>query len=91
MNERNAPEHGQATNCLDRSVYGPMNAREGWACFRCGGYHDANGQPLNGPCKNLLCPYVAGPDGTHAGPCGCIHCHNEMPHPWDTECPAVAA
>lgn len=63
------PEQGPVVNCLDRSVYGNLAGRPSHACTRCGGYHDANGQPLRGPCSDPRCNYVSAPGGAdHDGP-----------------------
>ncbi len=57
---------GPVTNCLP---YGPVG-RDGWRCPRCLRYHDANGQPLRGPCDNPECVLISEPGGArHAGPC----------------------
>jgi hypothetical protein len=61
---------GPVTNCLDRSVYGPLAGLLGYACDRCGGYHDANARPLIGPCDRLTCDYASLPGGArHEGKC----------------------
>lgn len=62
---------GPVVNCLDRSVYGPLAGRETHACPRCGGYHNANGGPLIGPCPTPGCPYVSQPGGMRALDCPC--------------------
>ena len=61
---------GPVVNCLDRSVY-PYAGREGWACPRCGGYHNANGEPLLGPCPtDPRCVYISKSGGRpHDGLC----------------------
>lgn len=62
--------YGPVVNCLDRSVYGPLAGRPGWACDRCGGYHDANARPLIGPCPTPGCVYASKPGGDrHDGKC----------------------
>lgn len=61
--------YGPVVGCLDRSVY-PYAGRKGWACRRCGGYHDANARPLRGPCANPRCCLVSGDGGAmHVGEC----------------------
>jgi hypothetical protein len=63
-------EYGVNVNCLDRTIYGPLAGRTGWACDRCGGYHDANARPLIGPCDRPMCKYQSLPGGgRHEGKC----------------------
>jgi hypothetical protein len=67
-------QEGPVMNCPPRTWPEPTRGRDGYACPRCGMYHNANGGLFIGPCVTEGCRYASLPGGgMHTGRCAGPH------------------